>query len=258
MVKEQKKKRDKDSIVAILRYIANFIVKLLAKTGITPNQITILNFLIFTPLIVYYLIRGTYIDNLIALFFIFLRTIFDLVDGSLAKIKSLQSKFGACIDGNLDMILQYLIFCAVIIGVVNSTGDWQWLLPGLVLLFGQSMANVIGLRYELTFGLDSYMGSEEFNNKFSNLKKISLLDSFLKNIIVPSKSIYILFFTCRYLLTLGILFNRLDIFLIVFAITINIRWLAMYFLYLRHLCGTESKLHTVKFLKELSSRKNNC
>jgi len=250
----EQQQKDNDPSVALMRKVANFIAKILKNTRITPNAITVLNFLIFTPLIIYFLIRGTHIGILIALFLIFVRAIFDLVDGSLAKMKSLQSKFGAWLDSSLDEVFQNLIFLAVIIGVVNSTGNWQWFLPGLVVLFGQNMANSICARYSHVFGFDDYSGSEKFNNKFLELNKISRLDSFLKNIIVPVNPFYIFFFTCRYLLVLGILFNRLDIFLIAFAITINVRWLVMYFLYLRYLYNTKSKLYTIKFLNEIEKK----
>ena len=251
-----KKRKDNDPSVVILRKLANFIAKLLAKTGITPNQITVLNFIIFTPLILYFFVRGTYVDNLIALSLIVLSAILDLCDGSLAKIKSMQSKFGAWLDGSLDRIFQFLILCGITVGVVRNMGSWQWLLPGLGVIFGQNMANFVGFYYERDFGFDVYSGSKRFNQKFTNIKKISPLDSFLKNIIVPSQFIYIFFFCCRYLLILGIILNRLGIFLIIFAITINLRWLSMYFLYLRYLSGAKSKLYTIRFLRELYLKKN--
>lgn len=251
-----KKRKDNDPSVVILRQLANFIAELLAKTGITPNQVTVLNFIIFVPLILYSLIQGTYINNLIALFFISGYSIFDSVDGLLARMKSLESKLGDWLDGSLGTIYQNLTFCAVIIGVAKSAGNWHWFFPGLILLFGQNMANYLGFRYDRDFGFDAYLGSEEFNQKFANVKRISFLDSFLKNVIVPSNFVYIFIFCCRYLLILGLILNRLDIFLIVFAITINLRWLSMYFLYLRYLSGAKSKLYTIRFLKELSLKKN--
>lgn len=256
MSEKQKIRKDNDPSTILMRWMVNPFTKLLAKTDITPNQITVLNFIILVPLIVYFFIQGGYLDNFIALFLMGVYSMFDLIDGKLARIKSMQSKFGHWLDGGLDRIFQFLILCVITLVIVRNMGSWQWLLPGLGVLFGQNIANFIGSRYENDFGFDVYSGSEEFNRKFSGLKKISFLDSFLKNIIVPSNLFYIFFFTARYLLLLGILFNRLDIFLIAFAITINIRWLTMYFLYLRYLYGTESKLYTVKFLRELYFERN--
>lgn len=256
MTKKQKAKTDNDISMTVVRPISIFIARLFSKTNITPNQITLLNFIILAPLTFYFLIQGTYINNLVALFFIFGYSLFDAVDGSLARMKSLESKLGSWLDSSLGTIYQNLLFCAIIIGVYIKTENWLWFLPGIFVLFGQNIANYLGFRYERDFGFDAYSGSKKFNQKFANLKKISLWDSFCKNIIVPSKFLYIFLFCCRYLLVLGILFNRLDIFLTIFAITINIRWLTMYFLYLRYLYDTKSKLYTVKFLAELYKYKN--
>jgi len=255
MLKQQKeKKKDNDPSYVILRRLSLKIVNVLAKTSITPNQITVGGFIIFTPLIIYFFIRGSRIDNLIALGFIFISVVIDLCDGTLARVKSMQSNFGQWLDGSLDKMFQLMIFIAIVIGIVLKTHNDLWYIVGIILLFGQSMADYMGFCYE-KLGFDFYSGSKDFNSKFTNLKKISFLDSFLKNIIVPSNLFYIFFFTCRYLLLLGVLLNRLDIFLIVFAITINIRWLTMYFLYLRYLYPVESKLYTIKFLRELYFKK---
>lgn len=256
MNKEQQKRKDADFSVVLMRRVATFVAQSLVKTSITPNQVTILTFVIFVPLIFYSLIQGTYINNLIALFLIFGYSFFDLVDGLLARMKSLESKLGRWLDGSLGTIYQNLLFCSITIGVYAKTENWLWFLPGIFVLFGQSIANYLGFRYEREFGFDDYLGSKELNQKFADLKRVSLLDSFLKNIIVPSNIIYISLFCCRYLLVLGILFNRLDIFLLVFGITINVRWLSMYFLYSYYLSDKKSQLFTVKFLAELYKNKN--
>lgn len=247
-------RKDCDPTIIVMRQAALFLVRLIAKTKITPNQVTLAHFIIFTPSIVYFLVQGTYQDNLIALFLIFWNAFFDLVDGALARIKSLQSKLGYWLDGGLDKIFHYALLSATIVGVVQGTNNPRWYLVGLIMLFGQTMANFIGNRYEVEFGFDGYSGSLEFNRQFSNREKISLLDAFLKNIIVPTKLIYIFFFTCRYLLILALLFDRLDLFLIIFTTTINIRWLTMYLLYLRYLSNTPSKLYTIQSLKKLATK----
>lgn len=250
MKNEIEKRKDNDFCVAMLRKMAMFVVKILAKTSITPNQVSIFNFLIFTPVILYFFGKGTHLDNLIALFFIIVTMVFDLCDGTLARMKHLQSKLGNWLDGSFDGISQILMFCAVTVGVINNTGNHLWIFAGLAVLFGQSMANIMGLRYEHDFAFDSYTGSERFNNKFNGLKKVSFLDSFFKNIIVPSNFVYIILFTCRYMFLMGILFNKLNWFLVLFGLMINIRWIAMHIMYSLHLKEKESKLNTIRFLKE--------
>lgn len=255
MDKKQQKRKDNDPLISILRPLSTWIARLLVKTNITPNQITALSFIIFTPLIFYLIIQGKYLYNFIALGLMFIDAILDLLDGTLARIKSLQSKLGYWLEGGLDRIFQLSLLSAAIINAVRSTGNTKWFLIGLVMLVGQSIANFIGSRYENDFGFDAHTGSKKFDFKFAQLKRISPLDSFLKNIIVPSNLIYIFLFTCRYFFVFGLLFNRLDLFLIIFALTINIRWLSMYLLYLYYLSGKKSKLYTVRFLKEIYAKK---
>lgn len=54
MVESPKIRKDNDPSAAMLRQVTNFIAQLIAKTSITPNQVTILNFIIFVPLILYF------------------------------------------------------------------------------------------------------------------------------------------------------------------------------------------------------------
>lgn len=250
-------RKDNDPSIKPLRILASYIAKILFKTGITANQVTIFSFIIFVPIVIYLIIQGKYLYNLIALGLIFITIIFDLSDGVLARLRSEQSKFGAWLDGSLDTIFQSFLLIAVIICTVKQTGNPQWFIIGMIMLFGQTMAHFVGFNYSRDFGFDSYSGSEIFNCKFNNLKRIPLFDSYLKNIIVPSNLAYISIFTVRYLLTLGILIDRLDIFILVFSITINIRWLSMFLLYLKFLAiDSESKLYTIKFLKEIHEESN--
>lgn len=245
----------KDPNVIPIRLIANQIVRILMKTKITPNQVTVWKFILLLPLIAYFFLRGGYIDNIIALFLLVVSTIFDLVDGSLARMKSMTSKLGGWLDGILDLILSNIVLGAVTLGVMRITGNPHWALAGLACLFGQDLANVMMSYFEKKFDFSCEMGSEEFDQKFKKIGKISLWDSFLKNIITPTRLTYIFFFTMRYLLLLGVFFYRLDIFLIAFAIAINIRWSAMFYLYVKYLEDSKNKLYTVKFLKELSLKK---
>ncbi len=249
------KHRDNDPSSELLRWFARRIAELLAKTNITPNQVTIWKFIILLPPILYFFIRAAYIDNLIALSLIVVSAVFDLVDGSLARIKGMSSRLGGWLDGMLDVIFLDLILMTITIGVIKITGNPYWLVAGFLALAGQDVTNVMGSFFEREFGFDCYASSKEFNRKFAKAGKLSPLDSFAKNIIVPSNFTYTFFFTCRYLLLLGIILYRLDLFLIVFALMINIRWIAMCFVYGKYLQGGKSKFYTIKFLKEISLKK---
>jgi phosphatidylglycerophosphate synthase len=254
---ENKKRKDNDPFSALFRRIAIFLVKFLVKTNITPNQITVFDFVMFVPIIIYFFIKGDYQSNLIALAIMPFVVVIDLIDGALARAKSISTPHGAWLDSSLDTIFQTALFVAVTIGAYNARNEFGLVIFGLVLIFGQNMANYMGFLFERDFGFDGYTGSEKFNSKFrsSENKKLSCVDIFLKNIIVPEKFFFIFIFTCRYFLILGILFNRMDLFLITFATTINIRWISMWFAYFKFLSGSKSKLQTIKFLHEIDIEK---
>lgn len=248
---QPKKRKDNDPSVGPMRMIAHWVAVVLSKTPITPNQVTFFSFIIFAPFIVYFLSTGEYFNGLIALVLIFITVIFDLSDGMLARMKQVSSSYGAYLDASLDKIFQFLILIAVVVGSVFASNDYIWFVWGLALLAGQAMADFIGFQYARDFKFDVYTGSQEFLEKFKAVGKISWLDAYLKNIIVPCKFLYIFFFTARYLLVLGIILNQLYLFVIIFAITINLRWLSMYLLYIKYLSKTPSKLKTVRFLQEI-------
>jgi hypothetical protein len=69
-------KIDVDQFVATVRKVALLLAKLLAKTKITPNQVTITNFLLFVPTSAYLLSLGNYSYNLIALGLIITSAVF--------------------------------------------------------------------------------------------------------------------------------------------------------------------------------------
>jgi len=245
----------KDPNVIPIRLISDQIAKLLAKTKITPNEVTVWKFVLLLPLIAYFFIRSGYFDNWAALLLLVISTIFDLVDGSLARIKAMSSRLGGWLDGILDLILSNIVLGAITIGIIRVTDNPFWAIAGLTCLFGQDLANVMMSYFEREFGFNCEMGSENFDQKFKKLKKVPWLDSLLKNIIVPTTLTSIFFFTMRYWLLLGVASYHLDLFLVVFAIMINIRALGMFFLYVQYLKEGKSRLYTLKFLKELSLNK---
>jgi len=251
----QNTEKDNDPSVTPVRLIGNLAAKLFLKTNITPNDITLGKFIILLPFTLFFLAKGGYLNNLIALGLIFVNSVFDSVDGAIARAKSLKSKLGAWMDGMLDVYFLNLVLIAVAWNVVQTTGEPLWFFGGLFALFGQDLSNIMGSFFERKFGFDCYSGSANFRKKFIGLKKISLLDHFLKNIIVPSNFLYTFFFTCRYLFVLGIISNRLDLFLVAFAILINIRGIAMSLIYALYLSLNKTKFYTIKFLREIDAQR---
>jgi len=87
------------------------ILPVLSKTFLTPNMITIFN--CFFSLLIYYLAYQE--QFLIAAIGIQIFVILDTLDGSLARYKDMQSKFGAKLDDINDRVFYTLIF--IFIGI---------------------------------------------------------------------------------------------------------------------------------------------
>lgn len=111
--------------------IAKFITPFFLN--FTPNQVTILSgiFGIFGSFL---LISDSYLSLFFAAILIQLFSILDLVDGNIARIKNLQSKFGMWLDIFFDKLVDFLILFLAPLGVYLSNGEPNVLIWGIVLM----------------------------------------------------------------------------------------------------------------------------
>ena len=101
------------------------VVSVLAKTGITPNTLTWLGFLL--SIVSAVMIAG---DNLIpAALVLIIAGFFDMLDGALARHTGKVTKSGAVLDSTLDRLSEAAIF----IGILVLFAD-EGLFPGIVLV----------------------------------------------------------------------------------------------------------------------------
>lgn len=116
-------------------YFRLFAVKLLfkpvMKTGITPNKITILNFLLFG---IFSLIMFGLGHNWLALVFGFWMAMFDYIDGEVARATRGNSKLGQYLDTSLDWL--YLM---LLIGVLSYTSNCMFI--GYIILIALTFGN---------------------------------------------------------------------------------------------------------------------
>ena len=133
----------------------------IAKTGITPNMITMLTVLValVTAWIFY---TG---DLLLGLAFLIFTVVLDMFDGAVACAAGLASKFGATFDHTLDRYAEYLFMLGLMMGPVGTVaitwwpytvGDsfipWFW---GFFTLFGMIMASFSRAKAESVGGMES-------------------------------------------------------------------------------------------------------
>ncbi|UCB43562.1 MAG: CDP-alcohol phosphatidyltransferase family protein [Dehalococcoidales bacterium] len=132
-------------------YLTQPVVRLLARTGITPNTVTWLGFLIAIGAGVLAGIGHPFVAGFVVL----VGGFFDIIDGALARHTGSTSRFGAILDSTLDrageavVLLGLLVFYTleqstagvVVVGVV-------WLMS-LLVSYIRARAEAMGLECEV-------------------------------------------------------------------------------------------------------------
>jgi phosphatidylglycerophosphate synthase len=113
--KETRKKHDLVFNVYVMRPLAAQLVALLAPTGVTPNQVTLLNLFLFLVAGVLLVAMPTYQGGLIAIAVLEASYCLDCVDGMLARHKKIASKEGHLFDFFTDELKALLL--AALLGV---------------------------------------------------------------------------------------------------------------------------------------------
>ncbi|MCL5962697.1 MAG: CDP-alcohol phosphatidyltransferase family protein [Chloroflexi bacterium] len=140
------------SIRSSARRFAEALARGLAKTGMTPNILTIiallLNGVAAAVVAVGYLSMG---GILVMLF-----GAFDTLDGALARVTGKSSKFGAFLDSTLDRYSEAFVFFGLLV-LFSVRGDVQATLLVYAVLVGSLMVSYTRARAE-GLGLDCEVG----------------------------------------------------------------------------------------------------
>lgn len=111
--------------VWLLQPLAKVLNRPLCHTPITPNQVTILGFLLglaTLPL----LWDGGRAEVILAVSLLFVANVLDQIDGQLARIKFLFSTYGEKLDHHLDSVMKLLLFVPIGTGITHATGHEVW------------------------------------------------------------------------------------------------------------------------------------
>jgi phosphatidylglycerophosphate synthase len=121
----------------INRFLSAHVVRLLIRTPLTPNIITLIAFAAGATGI-WFFAQGKNPAWLLGALFFQLQYILDNCDGEIARAKKLTSKLGYWLDQLLDMALHILLFPALAFGLWNYAGR-----PNHILWLG--MAGGVGV-----------------------------------------------------------------------------------------------------------------
>ena len=116
------------------------VVRWLYPTSVTPNQITFLS-LIFGLAAVGFYASGRADALVWGAVFLYGKVFLDNVDGNLARVRGSSSRFGRFLDSLTDFVITVLVYVAVTVYLVQTTGDsrfWFLGMLGLLVCFMQS------------------------------------------------------------------------------------------------------------------------
>ncbi len=133
-------------------HIAQPVVKLLAKTPITPNALTWLGFWLSVGAAAL-IITG----NLFAAGFVVLVAgLFDMLDGALARTTNRVTRFGSVLDATLDRLSEAVLLLSLLVIYTRGQQVAESLLVGLALL-GSLLVSYLRARIE-AMGIECRVG----------------------------------------------------------------------------------------------------
>jgi len=124
-------------------HITDPIVRILSKSGITPNALTIIN-LALNIVAAYVIATGHF---LLGGVLILVSGLFDLLDGALARSTKQTTKFGAILDSTVDRISEAAILYGLLIWYLARGGSLEIVLIFAVLI-GSFLVSYVRARAE--------------------------------------------------------------------------------------------------------------
>ena len=129
------------------KYIARFA----ARRGLTPNQVTLVSFLLGVVAAVVFAI-GTRPALVAGAVLLQVSFTVDCVDGQLARYTRTFSQLGAWLDSVFDRSKEYLIFAGLAYGSVRARSDDVWTLAAAALAL-QTVRHMVGFAYGVQPGV---------------------------------------------------------------------------------------------------------
>jgi hypothetical protein len=115
----------------VARPLAAVLVVPLARTGITPNQVTFLTLPVFLAGAVLLALMPSWGALLAGAAIIELSYVLDCADGQLARLKGTSSPVGAHLDFLMDELKAFALIAAIAVRLWLPAHDARWLLEGI-------------------------------------------------------------------------------------------------------------------------------
>lgn len=138
---------------ALARYFTQPVVRLLAKTPVTPNALTVCS-LAVTAAAAFLVATERFVAGALVLLF---ASIFDILDGALARHTNRVTRFGAALDSTLDRLAEALILIGLLVVYARAQALPEIVLVGVALtssfLVSYVRARAEGLGVECQVGI---------------------------------------------------------------------------------------------------------
>ena len=130
------------------RRVSTFITRFLVKTPVTPNMISV--FIPALAILTFFLLsKGTYPWLIIGGLMIQFLSIIDGCDGEIARLKFMNSFFGAWLDPILDRYVDMFLIAGMAYGYWNATGSKLILFMAIMVMFVDVLQDYMSAKFFL-------------------------------------------------------------------------------------------------------------
>lgn len=150
LIAKLKKKTDGPISRILNRPISIRISRLLVKTRVTPNQISLMSFIISIFAALFFRL-GDYIYLVIGGIFVHLSSIIDGCDGEVARLKLEETRYGSWFDSVLDRYADAIIILGLILGHWTMYNDIMIWNVGFIALIGSFLNSYTAEKYDAIF-----------------------------------------------------------------------------------------------------------
>lgn len=190
------------------------IARILAKTPLVPNQITILCF-VFSILAALFFATNRYPLLVLAAILVQIHFTLDVSDGHLARLKNMTSEFGGWSDGVVDKVSELFWYIGISWGVYLKYNRSIFLVLGIFVVLGNLMIHHISyLKKTFLKAKTNIVYGKKAEHLLAKMGVVKSIYWFLEQWDVRA-----------YIITLFAILNRLEIVLVYFALDYNIRWI---------------------------------
>lgn len=112
---------------------------LLARTPLTPNQVTFLSFVVGVVSLYFFSLAG-YANKLLASLLFLISTVIDCCDGEIARLKFQQSRLGGILDMAFDTVIHTFLMLCIGIGLKQDLGQPVYVWLGAACAVGSFLA----------------------------------------------------------------------------------------------------------------------